>query len=174
MDAGSGAKIWNFTTNGYVTSSPAVADGIVYFGSDDHNIYALNAETGQKVWSYKTGDAIDSYAAVANGVVYIGSKDDYVYALNAKTGEKIWTYKTGADVESFATVANGVVYIGSNDYYIYAIGAIATQQPTSTSPTSSPSPTVPEFALWTIPFLLSLMAATAGCWSTKKKQTQFS
>jgi eukaryotic-like serine/threonine-protein kinase len=120
------------------------------------------------VWSYKTEDAIDSYAAVANGVVYIGSKDDYVYALNAHTGEKIWTYKTGADVESFTSVANGVVYIGSNDYYIYAIGTINTQQPTSPSPTGLPSPTVSEFALWTIPLLLSLMVAAGLLVSNKK------
>lgn len=48
-------------------------------------------------------------------------------------------------MESFTSVANGVVYIGSNDYYIYAIGAIAAQQPASPLPTTSPSPTVPEF-----------------------------
>ena len=109
-------------------------------------------------------------AAVANGVVFIGSKDDYVYALDAKTGGKIWTYKTGADVESFTSVANGVVYIGSNDDYIYAIGTIA-QQPASPLPTGSPSPSVPEFAIWTIPLLLSLMAVAAGLFVNNKKLT---
>ena len=55
-------------------SSPAVANGVVYFGSDD-NVYALNASTGAKLWSYAT-EAVDSSPAVANGVVYFGSDDD--------------------------------------------------------------------------------------------------
>jgi outer membrane protein assembly factor BamB len=92
--------------------------------------------------------------------------------LNAATGEKIWTYKTGADVESFTSVANGVVYIGSNYNYIYAIGAITNQQPTSPSPTGSPSPTVPEFSLLTIPLLLSLMVAAAGLLVYLKRKTK--
>ena len=56
-----------------VDSSPAVANGVVYVGSDDDNVYALNASTGAKLWSYTTGGYVDSSPAVANGVVYVGS-----------------------------------------------------------------------------------------------------
>ena len=41
-----------------VLSSPAVADGVVYVGADDDNLYAINASTGVLLWSYKTGDSI--------------------------------------------------------------------------------------------------------------------
>jgi len=34
---------WNYTTGGNVGSSPAVVNGVVYVGSDDHNVYALSA-----------------------------------------------------------------------------------------------------------------------------------
>ena len=40
---------FNYYTGGAIyTSSPAVADGVVYFGSSgrDHTVYALNAKTG--------------------------------------------------------------------------------------------------------------------------------
>ena len=50
-----------------------MANGVVYVGSDDHNVYALNASTGAKLWSFTTGDYVDSSPAVANGVVYVGS-----------------------------------------------------------------------------------------------------
>src|SRR5215471_1523390 len=40
---------------GLIGSSPAVANGVVYIGSGDHNIYALNASTGAKLWSFTTG-----------------------------------------------------------------------------------------------------------------------
>ena len=39
----SNQTLWTFTTNKGVWSSPAVGNGIVYVGSYDHNVYALNA-----------------------------------------------------------------------------------------------------------------------------------
>ena len=77
------------TTGSGVGSSPAVANGVVYVGSYDDNVYALNAATGAKLWSFTTGSAVAYSAAVANGVVYVGSEDHNVYALNAKSGAKL-------------------------------------------------------------------------------------
>ena len=86
---------------------PAVAKGVVFVGSNDHNVYALNSQTGEKIWSYTTGDSVLSSPAVANDVVYIGLNDYKVYALNAATGSEIWSYKTNEGVESTASVVNG-------------------------------------------------------------------
>ena len=113
---------WYYTAGGWVESSPAVANGIVYVGSNDNNVYALNATTGAKVWSYTTGDAVSSSPAVVTGVVYVGSLDRNVYALNATTGAKVWSYTTGGPVSSPA-VSNGVVYVGSDDHNVYALNA---------------------------------------------------
>ena len=59
-----------------------VADGVVYIGSKDHTLYALNARTGEKFWSYTTGGAIISSPTVVNGIVYVGSNDRSLYAFN--------------------------------------------------------------------------------------------
>ncbi len=115
LNASTGAKLWSFATRGEVESSPAVANGVVYVGSDDDNVYALNAGTGAKLWSFATGGILQSSPAVVNGVVYIGSGDDNVYALNASTGAKLWSFATGGEVFSSPAVANGVVYVGSVD-----------------------------------------------------------
>ena len=56
-----------------VQSSPAVVNGVIYFGSHDNNVYALNASTGALLWSFTTGGPVDSSPAVVNGVVYVGS-----------------------------------------------------------------------------------------------------
>jgi len=76
-------------SNGDIESSPAVVNGVVYFGSIDHHVYALNASTGATRWSYTTGAPVYSSPAVTNGVVYIGSGRD-VLALNASTGARLW------------------------------------------------------------------------------------
>jgi len=104
-------------------SSSAVVNGVVYFGSDDGNVYALNANTGATLWSYTTAGAVDSSPAVVNGVVYFGSWDHNIYALNASTGAKLWSYAAGGVVISSPAVANGVVYIGSDDHNVYALDA---------------------------------------------------
>ena len=115
--------LWHYTTGGSVMSSPAVVDGIVYIGSDDDNVYALNATTGAYIWSYTTGAQVFSSPAIADGVVYVGSIDDNVYALNASTGAYIWSYTTGGGVQSSPSIANGLVYVGSYDDNLYALNA---------------------------------------------------
>ena len=68
-------------------SSPAVANGVVYVGSDDDNLYALNASTGALLWEYTTGGFFfNSSPAVANGVVYVGSYDGNLYAFDLAGG----------------------------------------------------------------------------------------
>jgi outer membrane protein assembly factor BamB len=103
-------------------SSPAVVNGVVYFGSDDGNVYALNASTGAKLWSFATGGEVGSSPAVVNGVVYIGGAGN-VYALNASTGSKLWSFATGVEVDSSPAVVNGVIYFGSRDGTVYALNA---------------------------------------------------
>ena len=128
-----GKLVWNYTTGGDVWSSPAVANGTVYVGSDDHNVYAINATTGTKLWNYTTGGAVLSSPAVVNGVVYVGSNDTNIYAISATTGAKLWNYATGSAVFSSPAVVKGVVYVGCDDGNVYAIGnaAAATNQGTT-------------------------------------------
>ena len=96
-----------------MNSSPAVANGIVYIGSGDGNIYMLNATTGAKVWSAATGIVYGSSPAVANGIVYISSTRG-LFVRNATTGAKVWSANIGNYVvDSSPAVANGIVYVGS-------------------------------------------------------------
>ncbi|GAC1436399.1 MAG: hypothetical protein NVS4B12_16030 [Ktedonobacteraceae bacterium] len=62
--------------------SPAVANGVVYVGSGNHKLYAIDANKGTMLWSFTTGDAVFSSPAVANGVVYVSSWDDKLYAFH--------------------------------------------------------------------------------------------
>jgi outer membrane protein assembly factor BamB len=59
---------------------------VVYVGSNDWNVYALNAGTGAQLWSYMTRKSVASSPAVANGMVYVASWDGRVYAFGLKKG----------------------------------------------------------------------------------------
>jgi len=112
---------WSFKTGSQVHSSPTVVNGVVYFGSRDYNLYALDAETGQVKWTFKAGSWIDSSPSVVDGVVYVGSNDGKMYAIDAATGQKIWEYQTPYAVKSSPAVAGNKVFFGGDDYFIYAL-----------------------------------------------------
>jgi len=51
LNASTGAKLWSYATGGAVQSSPAVANGVLYIGSTDDNVYAfgLKGRVGSNV-----------------------------------------------------------------------------------------------------------------------------
>lgn len=155
IDAATGKERWQFKTKGerrftapgihgaiprtermpdpfdVFLSSPVVAAGVVYIGSGDQHVYALDAATGALRWSFATGDVVHASPAIANGVVFIGSWDRNLYALDAATGKERWRYTTGNDtviynqigIASSATVANGMVFVGGRDGHFHAVDA---------------------------------------------------
>ena len=85
---------WSYATGAPVGSSPAVANGVVYIGSEITTSTRWTPARAPCCGATPAASG-DSSPAVANGVVYIGSVDGNVYALNASTGVKLWSYATG-------------------------------------------------------------------------------
>ncbi len=112
-------------------SSPAVWNGMVFFGSGDGNIYALDAVSGSLKWRFPTGDVVHSSPAIANGVLYAGSWDGLLYALEAGTGKLLWRMQAGTDpqtgnqqgFQASPAVVDGMVYTGCRDANVYAVDA---------------------------------------------------
>jgi outer membrane protein assembly factor BamB len=88
---------WKLQTGGKIFSSPIVYNNVVYVGSGDNNLYAVDKTSGHILWKFKTGGAVHSTPAVYKNVVYFGSYDGFYYALNAKTGKLKWKFKTGGE-----------------------------------------------------------------------------
>src|SRR5262249_38176469 len=76
---------WRFHTNGRIVSSPAIADNVVYVGSYDRNLYAVDELTGAQRWKFPTGTRVTSSPAIADGLAYFGSYDGNFYAVDAST-----------------------------------------------------------------------------------------
>jgi len=124
LDAESGDVQWQYREFGErenIDSSPAVANGSVYFGAEK-GVYALNAATGKEVWTREISTHPQSSPAVVDGVVYYGAPlkektetPAQLWALDATTGETIWT--AGIDDVSLRTspaVAGGTVYVAAS------------------------------------------------------------
>ncbi|MFN7958592.1 MAG: PQQ-binding-like beta-propeller repeat protein [Holophagaceae bacterium] len=141
------APAWTYRTGAKVLSSPVVSEGIVYVGSADHHLYALDAKTGALKWRFKAGGAIASSPALAAGRVIFSSLDGLIHGLDAATGRPAWSFRTegerrftapgihGAQPRtelmpdpfdvflSSPAVAGGLVFVGSGDQHVYALDA---------------------------------------------------
>ena len=136
-----------FPTGDRFVSSPIYSDGVIFFGSDDGNVYAVDAKTGRQVWRHTTGGPVPSTPAIGGDTLYIGSYDGKFYALNARTGAMRWKFATDGERRfeakglhgmqpknqtiadpfdvflSSPVLAEGMVYFGSGDGHVYALSA---------------------------------------------------
>jgi outer membrane protein assembly factor BamB len=114
-------EAWRFTTGGWVSGTPVVANGVVYVGSWDGKMYALRESDGTQVWSFNAGTftdnrcnptimGIDSTAAVADGKVYFATSDAKLYALDAATGNVVWQKQVADPGQAYHFYASPVVF----------------------------------------------------------------
>jgi polyvinyl alcohol dehydrogenase (cytochrome) len=109
---------WVIYTNSYVTSTPVVLDGNVYFADWNGSVYSANVINGTINWKVNLGYPISSTPTLSNGVVYIGLGplgQTKVYALSQKNGSIVWSTtinSTERAIWGSPTVFRGLVYIG--------------------------------------------------------------
>jgi outer membrane protein assembly factor BamB len=76
-----GKAAWTFATRARVESSPAIADGRVFVGSNDGRFYVLSLSNGAKLWEFDAGAPLSASPAIANGHIVIGSQDGRLYCF---------------------------------------------------------------------------------------------
>ena len=80
-----------------ILSSPVVYNGVVYYGSCDTHLHALNQYNGEIIWKKPTNGNILSTPAIMNGVIYVASCDGKIYAHEAMNGKPVWVYPSGRE-----------------------------------------------------------------------------
>ena len=141
VDISSGARLWTVpletskpTTGGFGCAAPAttvaiygslaLAEELVYVGSYNGKIYALNSSSGAERWVYPRSGELEPVVGglvVSQGKVYFGGSDGKVYALDAATGDKEWEFPTGDEIWATPVLDDDTLYIGSFDKALYAI-----------------------------------------------------
>lgn len=133
LNADDGSVAWKYQTKGYITSTPAIADGAVYVVSQEPGIgalYKLDAYTGNFVWKHalsyqaKLGGGTDMHASptVAKGVVYTSSDASAYYAINATTGATLWTYR---DPEAGEFIVCSPIYVEGRLFIVDKFSIVA-------------------------------------------------
>ncbi len=110
--------LWKYKVGNSEISAPIVDRGTVFVGSDDNNLYAIDAATGELKWQYFTLGKVYTPAA-KDGFVFAASFDNYIYALDLN-GNLKWKTSIGSSIASPPLAYNNILY-GGFDKYIYAI-----------------------------------------------------
>ncbi len=143
---------WFFPTGARIVSSPVMKDKVVYFGSDDGNVYAVNADNGRQVWMRATRGPVSGSPAIDGESLYVMSFDGSLYALNTSNGAMRWKFATAGERRfeakglhgftpasqtyfdpfdlylSSPLVVEGTVYFASGDGNMYAVDAASGEQ----------------------------------------------
>ena len=113
LDLETGTAKWTFHS-GYwsgdvclTCSSPAAAEGHVYFGGQDGFAYALNAQTGELIWKRDLGARVTTSAAIQGHDLYLGTAKRHLYRLNADSGEILSDLATEATPSGRLIIAGG-------------------------------------------------------------------
>lgn len=121
-----------FKADGAIRSTPALRDNTLYFGSNDANVYAIDAKTGVERWRFKTGGAVTSSPAIGSSDLFVSSRDGNLYALALAGGSEHWRLEFGRDLgandywdyyAASPVLADGQIYAGSGDGHVYCVDA---------------------------------------------------
>jgi outer membrane protein assembly factor BamB len=124
IDLESGTEKVQMDSGAYTAASPALVDGIAYYGTFNNDVLAVDLRNQEYLWRYEhpvRHFPFYSSAAVADGKVVVGGRDKIVHAIDQTTGEALWAFRTGARVESSPAIAGSRVYVGSADGRFYVL-----------------------------------------------------
>ncbi len=121
-----GEEMLQMDSGAYTSASPALVDGIAYYGTFNNDVLAVDLRQQKYLWRYEhpvRHFPFYSSVAVQGDVLVVGGRDKIVHAIDRGTGEPRWTFRTGARVESSPVIAGNRVYIGSADgrFYVLAL-----------------------------------------------------
>lgn len=139
-----GGKLWEFRAGGPIWGSLTHDAGMLYFGSDDHRLYALDTAGRKLKWAFRTGGKVRAQPAVAGGSVFAASDDGFLYAVDRATGRQRWRFDLKASdlhrrppspdnsyfdfLQSSPVVHDGKVYVGSLSGALFAVDAATGKQ----------------------------------------------
>lgn len=87
-----GGERWSVSTQGWVWTTPVVADGVVYFADLEGSVFAHDAATGAEKWTTGIGGAVRGTPVIAGESLIVAVEEGLVYALNLTDGSKKWEH----------------------------------------------------------------------------------
>ena len=109
-----------------VCCSPVLStdNTMLYVGSDDAHVYAINAADGATVWKFKLKYSARSSPVLStdNTMLYTAGQDDHLFAINAADGAMVWQYPSHSMYHSLPGYHSPVLNTDNTILYAAGIG----------------------------------------------------
>lgn len=130
---------WRFPVRGKIWSSPAVHEGVAYFGTGGRAIYSVDLSDdlgpdpeSRERWRFATGGAVMASPVITDGKLYVGDFEGNFYSLDLDArpadpeGHRLdpareWRFDVGAWVWAPPVVDGDVLYVGTLDGEVFAL-----------------------------------------------------
>ncbi|MBS1512079.1 MAG: PQQ-binding-like beta-propeller repeat protein [Bacteroidetes bacterium] len=125
---------WRFD---YYQSSPIIVKDNIIIGSDDGNLYTVNAKNGTVVRTFKTKGLVRTTPALYKNLLVFGDTEGDVYAIDAATNKQQWLFTiNGAPLNldtlgfdrkailAAPVIAADKIIFGARDGFLYCLDAI--------------------------------------------------
>lgn len=96
-----GEKLWEFAAAGGFSAAPLIRDGVVYAGSLDGRVYALDLQSGRERWRYDAQEEIGCTPLLEKGLLVFATHQDTLFAVDARSGAWKWQVRRERKGESF-------------------------------------------------------------------------
>ena len=125
FDPESGEELWHTPAASLIIGAPAYADGMVYFGSSDGILHAVDVQDQRESpsFSFQSKEAIWASPLVVEGRLYVAGMDHFVYCLDAANGQVLWKTEVGGAMAARPLLDDGILYVGAFDGQVYALDA---------------------------------------------------
>jgi outer membrane protein assembly factor BamB len=100
-------------------------DNVVYIGTNDGFIFALDEKTGKAIWQTKAS-GVPYYFRVEGDTLVVVCQEKYASGFDIKTGKQKWMLDVGMDIswypDDFIVMGDGNIYIaGAANRQVYGI-----------------------------------------------------
>lgn len=106
------------------TPVPVLVDRMLYVGSSDGHVYALDAETGRVHWRQPVNAAVYATVGFAGDTLWVGAMDGSVIALDRASGRERQRTRLPGPVVSTPVAIGDRVIVGCRNYSLYGLGEL--------------------------------------------------
>jgi outer membrane protein assembly factor BamB len=115
--------LWTFKAGNQITGGAVRdSDGLVWFGSHDHSLYALDA-SGKLVHEVECNGQINGSPVFDGRFVYLGSCDGKLRKINIRTGEVVRSLDFESYIPETPVLSGGALYVLTNSGELAAVNA---------------------------------------------------
>lgn len=115
--------LWTFRAGNQITGGAVRdSDGLVWFGSHDHSLYALDA-SGKLVHEVECGGQINGSPVFDGAFLYLGSCDGKLRKIDIRTGGVVKSLDFESYIPETPVLSGGVLYILTNGGELAAVNA---------------------------------------------------